>query len=71
LFLDAFTLNLSFCEGSIILSDTAIGKSEVGWNLLWLDLFNHAADREIIYEDEEWDALNLQGIRCWPRTQAG
>ena len=29
-----------------------------------------AADREIMFETAEWDAVDLRGIRCWPRGNA-
>lgn len=47
-----------------------MGQSEGNWYFLWIDLLEDAIDREIMYEDAEWDALNLQAIRCWPRPSA-
>jgi hypothetical protein len=43
-------------------SDTAMGQSS-GWTN-----FTDAIDREIMFEKAEWNALNLRGIRCWPRS---
>jgi hypothetical protein len=46
-------------------SDTAMGTSKGHWYYLWIDLLADAVDREIMYEETEWDALNLEGIRDW------
>jgi len=47
-------------------SDTAMGTAvDNHWYHLWLDTIIDGIDREIIYEDAEWNALNLSGIRHW------
>jgi len=46
-------------------SDTAMGQSSGHWYFLWIDMLADAVDREINYEDAEWDALELRGIRYW------
>jgi len=50
--------------GGVIGTVAGVGSVIVPWAA-------DAIDREIMFEDAEWRALDLQPVRCWPRSGGG